>query len=646
MAKKIEFGKSGLGDISNVLHNVGLSDLSWLDVDPDDYHKAEALPKQNLDVIPELQRALTFNDGNVPSLIPLRPHTMVNTNPLDPPGTPARNMAKEIVNRVAGYLISGLSTRQIGEKLRLEFSPSQIRDASSGIETILTERGLIGNVYIDAHHFPRCAQDSDDKRFVASRAKSAKFVLTKQECTGCVHNRGGMCSNLHKRLVEHVPYDRQNFAHYAVQLASQGRVDKQGLGAAVHGSDEDRKRFLKNGFCSSPVNFKRDYMSGLTLRHQDQEVKPAVTEQQMAAVLAKPAQQVPTLSRAFIAASKHIMLGGSPDAIAGSSDPEVRKIASMYGILGHTYIDMDAFGGCSKTLSLISKMDAAPDFVVRRSACCTECKDASDGSCAKIRSVTPIVEEAKIEREHLVTALLRASDRGAISIEAARHAASKAPSKSNWQALVSQANLLKPAQQQVSYGGARVTAHHGVTIPEWETISTPSVDAEEIRKSISHMMNSGMSGKALRNSILSRYSRSDLVKVPKVGAELAKNDGIQGLYFVDPTAYPDYGRGCSAGAKHFRKIGAPNVMAGEACTGCSMQTAPGWCAKYSKNLIRQIPGDVITAAAEARKHNSIQIDTPVENPVEKYQLSASIVVEPDKRLSLPEICFENHSVTE
>ena len=38
--------------------NQGVSDLSWLAVDEADYRAAEVLPKQNLDIIPEFQKAL------------------------------------------------------------------------------------------------------------------------------------------------------------------------------------------------------------------------------------------------------------------------------------------------------------------------------------------------------------------------------------------------------------------------------------------------------------------------------------------------------------------------------------------------------------------------------------------------------------
>ena len=98
MAKKLpEVQETGLGDITEIMHNQGpVSDYSWLAVDEEEYRRSEALPRQNLDAIPELTAALTYDkekDG-VPSLIPLRPHTIVNANPLETHGPSVRDSTR------------------------------------------------------------------------------------------------------------------------------------------------------------------------------------------------------------------------------------------------------------------------------------------------------------------------------------------------------------------------------------------------------------------------------------------------------------------------------------------------------------------------------------------------------------------------
>ena len=43
-----------LGDISGFLQDGNVSNLDWLDVSEEEYRKSETLPKQNLDIAPDL----------------------------------------------------------------------------------------------------------------------------------------------------------------------------------------------------------------------------------------------------------------------------------------------------------------------------------------------------------------------------------------------------------------------------------------------------------------------------------------------------------------------------------------------------------------------------------------------------------------
>jgi hypothetical protein len=157
------------------------------------------------------------------------------------------------------------------------------------------------------------------------------------------------------------------------------------------------------------------------------------------------------------------------------------------------------------------------------------------------------------------------------------------------------------------------------------------MDPEEVRRSISHMMNSGMAGRRLQASVLSRYTREDLSQVPEIGNKLASLDGVQGSYFIDPTAYSDYGSGCRKGSEQFRNRGAKNIIAGDSCTGCVLQAAPGWCSRYAKNIIRHVPEEVIVAAAEKRRLPVVQPAPVEQNIVEKFGLASD-----DMSFSVPE----------
>jgi hypothetical protein len=505
----------------------------------------------------------------------------------------------------------------------------------------MEDYGLLGNVYINASHFPRCAQDSEDKDFVLKRTKDAKFIIAKNECSGCVHNRNGSCANLHKQLVGALECDNSVLNHYAAKLASSGRLYNTAFKKVVTGTNDDRKRFLRISF-KLPVSVYSESVK--TIHQVNKPKKPIITNEQIYSVLNKKHEVQTHLSSQFVSASIHLMKNKDPEAILGSADSEVRKLSSELGLLGYTYIDMDALGGCRKTLAFIKNMSNTPDFVLRRNASCETCKGACDGACSKIQQVIPIVSDPEITKDNFVLALERAVGRGVITIDNAEKVLNKLDDKQDWKKLTATVNLLKSKNiSQVPYSGSKVSAHYGMSDGSKE-IGSNVVDPEDVRKAISHFMNTGLSGRALYAAVLSRYTKSDIRGVSRIGSKLVQYDGVQGKFFIDPTAYNDYGKGCVTGSKYFRKRGASNVLVSDSCVGCCLQTAPGWCAKYAKSLVRDIPKEFITEAKNSKKLPVIATEI-VENPVEKYGLDSGISFEPKNvKSDKPNIVLTSKSI--
>lgn len=267
MAKKLpDLQQAGLGDITKLMHNQGVSDLSWLAVDEKDYRAAEALPKQNLDIIPEFQKALIEED-DVPHVIPLKPHTIVNRNPLENSGqTSAVNMTAPIRNRVAKMVMMGMGIPQITERIQLEFAPGDIRRASKEIREVLYERGVLGNVYVDAKHFPRICHDPKERKFARTAGKNAMYVIGGcDNSNGCQCKKTGMCMTFGgKKVVAEVPYDAKTFAHYAVQLAS----EKRHVSSVPIGNPAEIKEILRSSFLKRPLASKPDGVRTIQTQHK------------------------------------------------------------------------------------------------------------------------------------------------------------------------------------------------------------------------------------------------------------------------------------------------------------------------------------------------------------------------------------------
>lgn len=612
MAKKtIDDMDGGIGDVSDLFTDRSVSDLSWLNVDVEEYRKQEALPKQNLDTIPELVSALLGEpDERIPQLIPLKPFAIVNSNPLEAP-QPTVRQAGSVKNRVAQYIMMGLDPRTAAQKLRAEFSPEQLEASSRDVNPLLEERGLLGNVYVDASHLPRCSQAGADRDLVRKHASRAIYVVAKSDCAGCVQNRDGVCSSLGKRIVDKMVYDSRTMAHYSAQLAAEGRAPSG-----------DGKVHLRMAFLTPPPTHRADPV--LTIRTQQPAKKPNVTDADIDAFVARRSISAhgPALpSGAYLAAARQMMEGKvKPEHVAASADPDVRGLVREYGLLGHSWIDADALGGPRQAASFLKSTGIRPDYVVCRVA---TSEDVASGATVELSKIAKVVtEKLPVDRGTFLLSVQRAVLEDRLTREQALTIASNAKEGCDWIKLTAQMNLYSPPAEP-SPGPARpavaLRLHHG---DPGRGLQAAQMDPEEVRRSISHMMNSGLRGRKLQASILARYTREDLSQLPEVGARLSSLDGVQGDYFIDPTAYSDYGLGCRRGSEQFRNRGAKNIIAGDKCTGCVLQAAPGWCSRYAKNIVRNIPSEVLAAAAEKRRLPVVQHAPVEQNIVQKFGLAS------------------------
>lgn len=601
----------GVGDLTDILHNKGVADLSWLRVDEDEYRKLEALPRQNLDIIPELEHALRQEPMEVvPQVIPMKPVTVVNQNPI------SRSIISDtpIRNRTSQLVMAGTKPKDIKERLMLEFAESDLRRHVSAIKEVMDERGLLGKVYVNSFHFPRCAQ-GDGKDFVRKHCAKSLYVLAKKNCAGCVHARGGRCSVFQKRIVGSVPYDTRTLQHYTPGADASGNVKGQ----------------LRAAFLQGPRRVTAEPI--LQARTQRTPAKIQPTRAQVQNYLARSAQNntVKMPGSAYIGYARRMMEGhNDTKLLLSSTDPEIKKLANEYGLMGHTYIDIDALGGCKKATKFVNDKGLTPEYSVYRSggcgACSKKCGPSSDCGCVchctKVVSSTP-----ELAREDFERSAVKKYKQSTITENELRRVASNLGRGGNWTKLTAQMNLYKPVRKSstVEYTQGNSKAFHGHPGTEGKT---EKMDPKEMRRSISHLMNQGLKGQKLRDAILSRYTREDLAQDPGLGKIASANEGVQGFYFIDPSAYKDYGKGCARGASSFRKRGASYVLAGSACTGCQLQTAPGWCSKYSKEIIREVPPNIVTA----HKKVALPVVTdPVENPVETYELESEMNIQPGKR---------------
>jgi hypothetical protein len=110
-------------------------------------------------------------------------------------------------------------------------------------------------------------------------------------------------------------------------------------------------------------------------------------------------------------------------------------------------------------------------------------------------------------------------------------------------------------------------------------------------------LNEGLYGTQLLEAMRARFDPRDLVAAKSDLRAVLAEQGLQGIYYVDPSIYSDYGHGCDEAMRLHRSRLVPAVKIGVKCASCTLQTKPGYCSKLNKPLVTE-PNYVDKAAQQ------------------------------------------------
>lgn len=111
----------------------------------------------------------------------------------------------------------------------------------------------------------------------------------------------------------------------------------------------------------------------------------------------------------------------------------------------------------------------------------------------------------------------------------------------------------------------------------------------EIIKTASRYLNEGLYGADLLSALRRRFDPRDIVAAKAELRPVLAEQGLQGIYYVDPSVYSDYGKGCNEAERLHRSRGVPYVKAASSCTSCVHQQKTGFCSKLNKELVGEVP---------------------------------------------------------
>jgi len=571
---------SEIGDIGYIMKDATVADgetpanLDWMMVDESVYRKEDTLPKQNLDVVPDL-KALWSHEGQPSTnyLIPNAgaPHTMGDMSQLH---GPLRSEPADILRGARLAMMRTTHAGRIAESLRTRFG-SRLASVKSALAGVLAERGLLGRYYIDAADFPTCNTGRPEAaEFVRRFAGKAPYLKAKDTCQECRHANGNHCAVFNKELVVEVPYTTE----LAVAIErSQGK-------AATEGGPRARIRaaFLDDA-SPEPRQFSGQPNRAAAVVPADRLTKKKVHDP--VALKARPI--LATLRREMHKGRSELGLlktlklsfdGNLLDETRAHWEPLFREA----GVYGTVYTTQESFDSCHEGADFLARRGSKTRAIVAGPKCAS-CIYAQVGQCMMYGKrlvaspdevLTAATVNAVIEEHRLVGTLPRTASQvewgetPKAALQAIHKAASGHPGAV--QSLPSRALVER----------AHIAGEHAH--------STGGLTVREVVKTARRFLNEGLYGAELMAALKSRFEKRDLMASVAQLKPFIAEQGLQGIYYVDPTVYDDYGRGCKEASRLHRSRGVPFVKLGSACTSCVFRNDQGICRAIGRPVVEQV----------------------------------------------------------
>ena len=221
--------KINLGGVINLdgFVDVSMSNLDWLDVDPESYREHTQLPRQN-DVVDQLSGL--WNGPDASHAPP------VNTSILYAPpagrtagfnpeavfkytrlSIAAGHKGADLYNRIAS-IINQFAPDFVSSHSRIASTPhdekyTAFKDTLSNI--IASELGLLGKLYLYASDFSKC-ESGEIFKFSKSVGIKATRLLAKDKCTDCIFKQNNKCNPSGMSLHSSLSLDNQLLSELGV----------------------------------------------------------------------------------------------------------------------------------------------------------------------------------------------------------------------------------------------------------------------------------------------------------------------------------------------------------------------------------------------------------------------------------------------
>lgn len=592
-------------DFGKFLKDSSVADLDWLDVDEAQYRELDNLPKQNLDIQPDLEalwnregesatKYLVPNVGTIPTQGIKNPHTMGDMSALH--GN-LRGQAEEIRKVARLALMQSTDTTRLRNELVKRFDLETLRGNRTVLAEVLQERGLLGKLYVAASDFSTCAQGGQPADFVRRYANGARYVLAKTACGDCRHSKTSTtgaqhCGVFHKEIQLEVPYSDA--------LADVVERAQKGQGREVLASEGiDPKERIRSAYLATTAARVTDAYQGLGVSKTKPVAATAaeVKDQLISAssLLRKKQAEVEVqpvlafLHREMVKGHTHeelvrtLKLAFSEDLLVRTRD-QWQPLFRESGLYGVVYTKQASFDDCHKGADFLAKHNPSVRAIVA-GAKCGSCFYNKAARClmygkSLVKNASEVITSETVEAvllEHRTAGRLQSwdtktasawGDTPAKALRAIHAAAQQAPTPQ-----------VAPVRMGFMQGFYGQKVEH----------STSDFTRRDIVKQASKYLNEGLYGQDLLTALKTRFEVRDIKAAADVLRPVVAEQGLQGIYYVDPSVYDDYGRGCHEASRLHRSRLVGYVKQGSKCESCVHQTKRGFCSVINKELVDEPP---------------------------------------------------------
>jgi hypothetical protein len=591
-----------LGNLTSFLKSSSVSNLDWLDVDEEEYRSQAITPRQNLDISPDLEACWDHQDKPPSSyLVPNKdiPRTLSDLSQAHKRSS--KEAVEQLIKIARLSIMQSTNLDNFRNSLVSRFDSTVLANAKQEIANVLQERGLLGQYYVDSNDFSNCYK-SDGKvaTFIKKYANKSKFVISKDRCSGCVHNSNGTCAVFKKKLVIDVPYTNEladaiersqiscGKSVQASNLDPRGRIKSALLAKNIEMRQAEFPKPVVNPtqFISSTKEVPKVYLP--VLQNQAKEIKESSLSWDPTVIKASMDKRsfdvVNFLRREMLKGYgekdliRSLKLSFSKDDL-NSTRSKWEPVFKQAGYYGTVYSTQESFDSCNEGADFLARYNPSIKGIVS-SGKCSGCIYNKLSRCL-IYGRPLVVKAEDLYTPEVVSSIIRENrtlgklETGCDTIKWGKD---PAESIKNVYRAASQSSCFKPIK---SYANAFYGNRY--------QYSTGGLTKREVVKYASRYMNEGLYGEQLFEAMKKVFDVRDIKASSKELKKVLAEQGLQGIFYIDPMVYDDYAKGCNEGSRIHRSRLVPYLKMGEKCSSCVLQTQVGYCSKYSKNLVIEPP---------------------------------------------------------